>query len=254
MWCSRLSLLASQAEHCILECQPKLVPLLKRSFPNVEVKAENRDLDISRDDFDFHLPMGSLYKNFIQEISITDKNDAYLVPNPDRVKYWKKRLKSLGKGPYIGVSWKSADLSSNRPQNYASIIELAPVLKITDVKFINLQYSDFADDLDKVKEDLGVTVHNFDDLDHFNDIDDVAALIAALDIVVSTKTTVPLISAAVGTSTKLANWKHSPWNNILLNPTGPSINIWERDTLEPWENIFNLIAKEIFEIKKKKKL
>ena len=24
--------LASQAEHCILECQPKLVPLLKRSL------------------------------------------------------------------------------------------------------------------------------------------------------------------------------------------------------------------------------
>ena len=134
--------------------------------------------------------------------------------------------------------------------NYAKLSELSPVLKIPDLKFINLQYSDFADDLDKVKEDLGVTVHNFDDLDHFNDIDDVAALSAALDIVVSTKTTVPLISAAVGTSTKLANWKHSPWNNILMNPTGPSINIWERDTLEPWENIFNLIAKDILKFSK----
>ena len=92
MWCSRLSLLLSQAEHCILECQPKLVPLLKRSFPNVEVKAENRDLDTSRDDFDFHLPMGSLYKNFVKELSSNDKADAYLIPDPDRVKYWKKRL------------------------------------------------------------------------------------------------------------------------------------------------------------------
>ena len=66
-----------------------------------------------------------------------------------------------------------------------------------------------------------------------------AALCSALDMVVSTKTTVPLISAAVGTSTKLANWKQSPWNNILLNPNGPSINIFERDTWDPWENIFN---------------
>ena len=34
--------------------QSKLVPLLKRSFPNVEVKAENRSLDLQRNDFDFN--------------------------------------------------------------------------------------------------------------------------------------------------------------------------------------------------------
>ena len=40
MWTLAYHLLASQAEHCILECQPKLVLLLKRLFPNVEVKVE----------------------------------------------------------------------------------------------------------------------------------------------------------------------------------------------------------------------
>ena len=85
-------------------------------------------------------------------------------------------------------------------------------------------------------------------MDHFNNIDDVAALCSALDMVVSTKTTVPLISTAVGTSTKLANWKHSSWNNILMNPTGPLISIFERDTREPWENIFKLIAEDILKL------
>ena len=89
-----------------------------------------------------------------------------------------------------------------------------------------MQYKDFANDLTKLKE-LGVTLHNFDDLDHFNNIDDVAALCAALDMVVSTKTTVPLISAGVGSSTKLANWKDSAWNNFLLNPRGVSVDIYE---------------------------
>ena len=36
-WSSCLSLVTAQAEHCILECPEKLVPLLERSFPNVEV-------------------------------------------------------------------------------------------------------------------------------------------------------------------------------------------------------------------------
>ena len=36
----------------------------------------------------------------------------------------------------------------------------------------------------------------------------------------------------------------SPWNNILLNPVGPSVDIFERDTWETWDNVFNLIAKD----------
>ena len=95
-WVSRLSLIASQADHCILECQEKLVPLLKRSFPNIQVKAENKSLDSNRNDFDIHLPMGSLYKYFIDEILAKPQVDPYLIPDPVRVTYWKKRLNSLG--------------------------------------------------------------------------------------------------------------------------------------------------------------
>jgi hypothetical protein len=102
------------------------------------------------------------------------------------------------------------------------------------------------DDIAKVQDTFGVTVHNFEDIDQYNNIDEVAALCAALDIVVSNKITVPLISAGVGTLTKLANWRQSEWSNILNNPVGPSIDIFERDTWEPWNNVFRLIAEDIF--------
>ena len=126
-WSSCLPLLASQAKCCILECQEKLVPLLTRSFPNVAVKAEDRSLDSKRDDFDFHLPMGSLYKHFIEEITQNAKGDAYLVPDPNRVKFWKERLNSVGKGPYIGICWKSSIVSPSRLQYYPPISEWSPV-------------------------------------------------------------------------------------------------------------------------------
>jgi hypothetical protein len=141
-------------------------------------------------------------------------------------------------------------MSIRRLPNYCQISELYPILNIPEVTFINLQYIDFEYDLKKLKEDLGVIIHNFDDLDHYDNIDDVAALCSALDVIVSTKTTVPIISAGVGTSTKLANWKQSPWNNILLNPKGPSINIYERNTLETWDKTFNLISQDILKFKK----
>ena len=248
MWSSCLSLITSLAEHCILECQEKLVPLIERSFPNVEVKAVNKSLDLERDDVDFHLPMGSLYKHFIHEIEQNTKINAYLIPNPVRVNFWRKRLNSLGKGPYIGISWKSANMHTKRLSNYATISELYPVLKLPNVTYVNLQYTDTTNDLTKIKKELGVTIHNFNDLDHFNNIDDVAALCAALDMVVSTKTTVPLISSGVGKLTKLANWRQSQWNNSLLNPRGPSVDIFERNTWEPWDNVFSSIAEDISSI------
>ena len=245
IWSSCLSHVASKAEHCILECQEKLVPLLARSFPNVEVKPENRNSDPQREDFDFHLPMGSLYKHFISEVSENTKPNAFLIPDPIRVKFWQRRLNSLGNGPYVGVSWKSAIMSPIRLPNYAPLSEWSPIFKLPYVTFINLQYVDFLRDLKMVQNDLGVTIHNFNDLDHYDDIDDVAALCAALDMVISTKSTVPLISAGVGTLTKLATWRQSPWNNILSKPIGPSVDVYEKDTREPWNAIFKPIAADI---------
>ena len=250
-WSSCLPCLTSRAKHVILECQKKLVPLLSRSFPNVEVKVQDRSLDTDRDDFDLHLPMGSLYKHFIDEIIENDKVDAYLVPVPARVKFWRRRLKSLGKAPYIGVCWKSSVVSAYRLQHYPPISDWSAVLKTPDVTFINLQYTDYADDIVKVKDEFGVTIHNFDDLDQYDDIDDVAALCAALDMVVSTKVTPPMISAGVGTATMVANWRQSNFNNILNNPLNTSFKMIHRDTSEPWDKVFKLIEEHISRLKTK---
>jgi Tfp pilus assembly protein PilF len=247
-WASCLPLVTSQAKHCIVECQEKLVPLLSRSFPNVEVKPENRSLDTERNDFDYHLPMGSLYRSFASEVSRKAKADAFLFPDPVRINFWRKRLISMGKGPYVGISWKSANMSAKRLPNYASTSDLSPVLTLPGVTFINLQYVDFADDLSKIQNELGVTVHHFDDLDHYNDLLEVAALCAALDIIVSTTSAVPFISAGVGTLTKFASWKQSPWSNNLFNPVGPSVDKFERNTWQSWHNVFHLIAEDILKL------
>ena len=81
-----------------------------------------------------------------------------------------------------------------------------------------------------------------------NNVDDVAALCSALDMLVSNNGTAPLISGGVGTLTKLANGKQRGWNTILHNPVGPSIDIFERNIWETWENLFNLIKEDIFKL------
>ncbi len=244
-WSSCLNIVTDCAKHVILECPNKLVSLLSRSFPNVEVKAEDRSLDADRDDFDLHLPMGSLYKHFIVEIMENGMASSYLIADPDRVKFWKDRLHSVGKGPYIGVCWKSSVKSAYRQQHYPPISEWTPVFKVPDVTFINLQYKDYEDDIAQVQDELGVTIHNLDDIDQYGDIDEVAALCSALDMVVSTKATPPMISAGVGTPTKIANWRQSNYNTILTNPQSTSLDMIHKDTWETWDKVFKSIADDI---------
>ena len=253
-WSSVLPLVSSMAEFCILECQEKLVPLLKRSFPNIHVRAVDISNDLKRTDFDFQLPMGSLYRFFLDDITKKPKPNFYLKADPDRISFWRDRLNSVGKGKYIGVNWKSANMEFSRHQNYASISELSPVFSVPNAIFFNLQYKDFEDDLRKIYKQTGIKIHNFDDLDHYNNIDDVAAFCAALDVVVSTNNAVPYISSGVGTVTKLVNWKQSPWNNILHNPNVSTVNIFERDTDVSWQSVFNLISMDLSKLTKKQEI
>jgi hypothetical protein len=118
-------------------------------------------------------------------------------------------------------------------------------MSLPNVTFVNLQYSDYQSDLDEFKTKFGAKVHDFADLDLFDDIDGVAALTAALDMVIATTSIIPIISAGVGTKTKFAVWKQSPWNSKPYHPRGPSVQIFERNTWEDWGKVFNTIAKDI---------
>jgi hypothetical protein len=67
---------------------------------------------------------------------------------------------------------------------------------------------------------------------------------------VSTKVTPLIFSSGVGTPTKVANWRQSSWNNVLTNPVSSSVDMFHRDTWEPWDDVFRLIAEDIFKLKK----
>ena len=54
-----------------------------------------------------------------------------------------------------------------------------------------------------------------------------------------------MISAGVGTPTKIANWRQSNFNNILNNPNITSFEMFNKDTDETWDNVFQLITDDI---------
>ena len=85
----------------------------------------------------------------------------------------------------------------------------------------------------------------------YNNVDDVVALCAALDMCVTTKVTPMIFTSGVGTSTKIANWKQSSYNSVLTNPVTSSFEMFDRNTWESWNNVFSLIAENISKQKDK---
>ena len=218
IWSSCLPHLSRRAGHCILECPPKLVPLFARSLPGLEVRSENRGSDAERDDFDFHLPMGSLFRHFLPELTGASGVTAFLAPDPDRIAFWKKRLGEMGPGPFVGISWKSPLMTPQRSPNYTEIADWAPAFANREAVFVNLQCKDYQDGLAMAKRDFGVTVHDFGNLNFYDDLDEVAALAGALDVVISVSTAVAAITAGVGTPTWVLTWRRVPGIIFSLRP------------------------------------
>ena len=56
------------------------------------------------------------------------KTDPFLFPKQERIDFWKNRLNKIGKGPFVGISWKSPKITYARKKNYTEISDWEPLL------------------------------------------------------------------------------------------------------------------------------
>jgi hypothetical protein len=188
----------------------------------------------------------------LDKIINNTKPESYLTPDPDRINFWSNRLASIGSGPYVGITWTSSLSNNEKNKKNSSISEWGPILKIPGITFINLQVKNFDDDLIKARNEFGVEIHNFKDLDQYDNIDDTSALLAALDMVISHCHAPYLISSAVGTPTKLTtNKQNTSVNNFLSAPISSKVVMYLKDMNDTWENVFSQIAKDLLQFKQK---
>lgn len=196
----------------LIACAPRLVPLFARSIPAATVgpyrdtKHNGRLLRMvpwldRAGHVDFWAPFGSTLRYRRAEIAEFAGKPALFKADPERVSFWRARLAEIRPRPYVGVSWKSLVMTGKRAKFYTPIEQWAPVLKTPGTTFINLQYGDCAADIEEAQKRFGVTIHNFADLDIKNNLDDNAALCAALDLVISSPNAAAQIAGSVGTET-----------------------------------------------------
>lgn len=233
----------------LIACDHRLVPLFRRSFPAAHVDFESHTKHNGTPvrvvswatgplQADYFTPMAVPLKFLRNDISDFPTGRAFLKPDPARVQFWLDRLANLGPGPYVGISWRSMLMTTQRRKYYSALELWKPVLETTEAKFINLQYGDCKDEIAHVREAHGVCVHNFDDLDLKNNLDDNAALCAALDLVISAPTSAVALAAATGTE----SWILTPgrvWPQLGTDryPWYPDTRVLMPDRFGDWETL-----------------
>jgi tetratricopeptide (TPR) repeat protein len=198
----------------ILAVETRLVPFFQRAFPTAQVGPHATYLaggrharraefipDLAR--VDLWTPIGSLLREFRRSVSDFPIAPAYMAADPARIDYWREMLTQAPAGLKVGLLWKSAVGKDARHRYFSAFEAWAPVLAQKGVTFVNLQYGDCADELALAKESFGVEIWSPPGIDLKMDLDEVAALSSALDLVVGFSNATLNIAGACGVPTFL---------------------------------------------------
>ena len=245
IWASCIDYYTKICRKIIIECHPKLAALFRTSFPQVSIRSYENRSEVSSEDFDFHVPMETLFGYTCLANESMTSQPQYLFPDASRVKYWRDRLGQIASSKTVGISWKSPVMTPQRANNYPEISYWGKTLQEFDFTFVNLQSSDFKDDISHLHGQFGCKILHMNDLDLYDNLSDVAALSQALDCTISVATAAATISAAVGTYTIIPTWAQSSWNNILFTSRGPNVDILQKNTSESWGPVFEKIKTKL---------
>ena len=242
---------AQRAEHVMLQCDPRLTRLYRRSFPQFTVHGGKRDEPLSwvaeEGGADAYIELGSLPRFVRQRLSDFASKSPYLIPDPQRVSYWRERLSRLGAGPKVGFAWRSRLNQKWRSRHYPALNDVLPILRTPGVIFINLQYDECAAELLQLRESSGATIHNFEEVDFFNDFDDSAALIRALDLVIAPSTTTFVLAGAIGTPCwqmcpcAMEAWFFGRKEHVWF----PQARIYRQQAMHQWDEVMTNIARDL---------
>jgi len=209
------------ASRVIAKVDPRLVELFRRSISGIHFLASR--LHVPEDDYDCHVPMGSLPMFFFEEMRQSGTlGQPFLVADKARTATIRPRLRAEGKR-LCGISWRSRNTVTGAMRSLELEV-LVAALAVEGWDFVSLQYGDVRSDIERCRHCTGTTVKVHDDIDNFNDIDGLASLIDACDLVISVDNVTVHLAGALGKSTYMI----LPFNFDWRWQVGRDDSLWYR--------------------------
>ena len=247
MFANMLDTLSWMADKIITECEERLVPLFQRSFPKIQfVSREQKPNPILLDkDIDYQVPIGSLAQWLRKNESQFPKKGSYLSASSEKVSQLRDKYKGLTDDRFlVGISWKSINHGIEKEKS--TILEnWTPILSQPDCFFVNLQYGDIKQEIGEYYSSTGILIYTDQEINPLTNLDDFAAQISALDLVISISNTTVHISGALGKKV----WTLLPyvpdWRWMLKRedtPWYPTMKLFRQSQMNDWRDVFQRVS------------
>lgn len=250
MFASCVREVVALAGRCILECDAKLLPIFARSFPGVRCYTHlaKGEPGWTRDGLhpDAQVASGSLPRFFRTGLSSFPRHAGYLRADDACVQNWRRQLDGLPGRLKVGISWRGGVKSTRTGLRSTDLADWLPILRLEGVDFISLQYTECRDELAVLKRDHGLPVHHWQEA--IDDYDETAALVSALDLVISVQTAVVHLTGALGKPawamiSAVPEWRYMSQGETL--PWYPAARLFRQQDQGNWRPVIERIALEL---------
>lgn len=232
-----------------LEVDPRLAPLFQRSFPGITVIPQRDPPAANPAGYDCQASLGSLGRWLRPSLEGFPRHPGYLKPDPLRAGEYRARLLGAQPAPLVGISWKSANREFGRYKSL-SLNDWAGILQVPHVHFVDLQYGETASERERAERQAGARIEHLPEVDLYNDLEGLAALCAACDLVITASNVTAHVAGALGRPVWLlvpkANGRHWYWfSGRTGSPWYPSMRIFTQQTAGDWSGVLEAVAGEL---------
>lgn len=186
-------------DRLIIECDPRLESLYRRSFPYAEVYGTRRMDRPWLDGLKVNAQIAcASLPHLFRPSPDSCPRVPYLTADPERRVMWRALFDSWKK-PVIGLTWSGGRFASQLNKRTMGLESLRPLIESTDAVFVSLQYEDPSEEIER----SGLPVRWFPETMKDRSLDDAAALIAELDGQIGIHTTAHHLAGALGKPSKV---------------------------------------------------
>ena len=249
MFASCLPEVIASAGRCVIECSPKLRKTFERSFAAKVVVKPLDDATVAAmagEGIDCYSALGSLPRFLRATKAAFSEHHGYLKADPARIAYWRARLDALPGRLKVGMAWRGGTPSTRRSVRSTQLEQWAPLLTLPGVDFIDLQHFDCADERRAICSGGTASLHRWPDA--HEEYDETAALVAALDLVVSVQTAVVHLAGALGKEAwallpESPEWRYQQSGSAM--PWYPSVKLVRTPPGGTWDGVIAGLAPQL---------
>ncbi|WP_448203713.1 tetratricopeptide repeat protein [Azospirillum sp. sgz302134] len=244
---SILPLLTQAGLRCLLECDARLAPLFARSLPGVEVvpRATPPDPRLMAPDIAAQIPAGSLPRLLLRAPADFRLLRPYLRPDPARADALRSGTVP-GVRPLVGIAWHTTNPKWGRSRNIP-LGDLARALHAAGARLLVLQYGDWTHEVAALAAE-GIDIAVPPGLDLRDDLDGLAAQIAATDMVVTIDNVTAHMAGALGHPTAVL-LSHAPdWRWLrdrADSPWYPSVTLFRQPVAKDWRTPLAAVTRRL---------